>query len=165
MLNREWSAFCPYHGPVPPYGSAFDGVVLRTRVRVYYEDTDFSGIVYHANYLRYAERARSDFLRHAGADNRSLMEGPEPMTFVVSRMEMDFLRTAHIEDELDIQTTLEVCRGARYVFAQRIGRGEEEIWRARLAAASVEPTSGKPRRLRGACAKGMAARLLPAEAH
>lgn len=119
-------------------------------VRVYYEDTDFSGIVYHANYLRYAERGRSDFLRLAGIHHTELFEGAEPLAFAVHRMEIDFLKPARIDDLLEVRTRYARASGARIEAAQsiwRLGEGEEdELWRATVHAACLD-RRGRPTRL------------------
>ena len=118
----------------PDLAGRIDGQVHRLPIRVYYEDTDFSGIVYHANYLRFAERGRSDFLRLAGVHHADLFEGADPLAFAVHRMEIDFLKPgARIEAE---QTILRLADGA----------DEEPIWRARVFAACLD-AAGRPRRL------------------
>lgn len=114
-------------------------------VRVYYEDTDFTGVVYHANYLRYFERGRSDFLRLAGAGHAGLLERADPAAFTIGRMELDFLRPARIDDALSVVTTYEHLRGARLEALQRIVRGGELLAQARVHAACVD-LRGRPRR-------------------
>jgi acyl-CoA thioester hydrolase len=121
-------------------------------VRVYYEDTDFSGIVYHASYLRFAERGRSDFLRLAGVDHTELFQGEDPLAFVIHRMEIDFLKPARIDDMLEVHTRYRRAGGARLEAVQTISRiardgtGREEIWRALVFAACLD-SAGRPRRL------------------
>ncbi len=102
-------------------------------VRVYYEDTDFTGVVYHANYLRYFERGRSDFLRVRGISHTELRARPEPVAFVVRRMEVDFARPARVDDALVVRTAYERLKGPRILVRQRIERDGEPI-----ASASVE---------------------------
>ena len=100
--------------------SALDGVIRDGRhlqlVRVYYEDTDFSGIVYHANYLRFMERGRTNHLRLMGADQHALFEQAQSETpgfaFVVRSMEIDFLRPARMDDLLDVVTWAVAVKGA-----------------------------------------------------
>ena len=89
-------------------------------VRVYYEDTDFTGLVYHANYLRFFERGRSDFLRVAGVHHSALLESPEPMGFAVNKMSLDFLKAARIDDALVVETAFETMRGPRIFIAQTL---------------------------------------------
>ncbi len=98
-------------------------------MRVYYEDTDFTGIVYHANYLRYMERGRTNYLRLIGADHRALFEAAEKeapgFAFVVRSMNLDFLRPARMDDVLDVVTEPEDVKGASITLRQRVMRGEE----------------------------------------
>ena len=75
-------------------------------VRVYYEDTDFTGMVYHANYLRFFERGRSDFLRDAGVSHQDLLNRPDPAAFTLTRVEVDFKQAAKVDDQLRIATRL-----------------------------------------------------------
>ena len=115
-------------------------------VRIYYEDTDFSGIVYHANYLRFAERGRSDFLRLAGVHHTDLFSGAVPLAFAIHRMEIDFLKPARIDDLLEVRTVYRRASGARIEAQQSIWRGAEELWRAQVYAACLDQ-EGRPRRL------------------
>src|SRR3569623_75796 len=94
-------------------------------VRVYYEDTDFTGVVYHANYLRYFERGRADFLRLAGGSHTALRGRDEPIAFVVRRMEIDFVRPARIDDALVVRTCYEQLKGPRIFARQRLERDGE----------------------------------------
>ncbi|MEQ8282430.1 MAG: tol-pal system-associated acyl-CoA thioesterase [Parvibaculum sp.] len=135
----------------PDLAGRIDGQVHRLPIRVYYEDTDFSGIVYHANYLRFAERGRSDFLRLAGVHHADLFEGADPLAFAVHRMEIDFLKPARIDDRLEVRTRYVRAGGARIEAEQTIlrladGADEEPIWRARVFAACLD-AAGRPRRL------------------
>jgi acyl-CoA thioester hydrolase len=119
----------------------------RLMARVYYADTDFSGVVYHARYLEFFERGRSDFLRLAGVHHTELAEGRhgEKIVWVVRRMEIDFHAPARIDDILTVDTrTLEVS-GARIVMAQQLRRGEELLVKARVEAAIIGG-NGRPRR-------------------
>jgi len=140
-MNTDW----------PDLAGRIEGQVHRLPIRVYYEDTDFSGIVYHANYLRFAERGRSDFLRLAGVHHTDLFEGAEPLAFAVHRMEIDFLKPARIDDRLEVRTQYVRASGARIEAKQAIlriadGAEPETIWRARVFAACLDP-AGRPRRL------------------
>ena len=98
------------------------------QVRVYYEDTDFSGIVYHANYLRFMERGRTNHLRLMGASQQTLFEQAQEETpgfaFVVRSMELDFLRPARMDDVLDVVTWPVAVKGASITLAQEVRRGE-----------------------------------------
>lgn len=131
-------------------GRIADGIHLLP-VRVYYEDTDFSGVVYHVNYLRFAERGRSDFLRLAGISHTALLAGPARLAFAVHRMEIAFLKPARIDDLLEVHTRYLKAGGARLQVAQAIFRvGDEgmreEIWRAAVHVACVDG-AGRPQRL------------------
>ncbi|MGH2340912.1 tol-pal system-associated acyl-CoA thioesterase [Segnochrobactraceae bacterium EtOH-i3] len=118
-------------------------------LRVYYEDTDFSGVVYHANYLRFFERGRSDFLRLRGIGHRELAAGVHgtPLAFVVRAMELDFLKPARIDDLLIVDTRFEAISGARMVLAQKILRGDEVLVTAGVTIALIDPTTGRPQRI------------------
>ncbi|KQT88143.1 YbgC/FadM family acyl-CoA thioesterase [Aurantimonas sp. Leaf443] len=118
-------------------------------VRVYFEDTDFSGVVYHARYLQFLERGRSDFLRLKGIGHRELLDGAfgAPMAFAVRRMEIEFLRPARIDDILRVETRTALLGGARVVLDQRILRGEADVLvEARVKVAVISP-AGKPMRM------------------
>ena len=101
-----------------PTAGRFDGRVHHLPVRIYYEDTDFTGLVYHANYLRFFERGRSDFLRVAGVHHSELLDGAEPMAFAVNKMSLEFLKPARIDDALVVKTAFETMRGPRIFIAQ-----------------------------------------------
>ncbi len=107
------------------------------KLRVYYEDTDFTGLVYYANYLRFAERGRSDYLRHLGIRHRALLARRVPLVFVVRRLEADFHAPARVEDDLVVATRLIAARGARLEMAQDIMREDMLLWRARVVLAVI----------------------------
>lgn len=130
--------------PPPFIPGAFVGAAHHYRVRVYFEDTDLSGIVYHANYLRYMERARSDMLRIAGIDQRAAMEGGEG-TWAVTDLAIRYRRPAKLDDDLLVFSTVEAVRGASVVIAQRILRGPDELTNGHVTAAFLSP-EGRPRR-------------------
>lgn len=128
-----------------PNSGQFEGREHRLPVRVYYEDTDFSGIVYHANYLRFFERGRSDFLRVAGVHHTELLEGEQPIAFAVNRMEIDFLKPARIDDALRVRTVFETMRGPRIFISQTIERAGEALVRAKVEVCCISLT-GRPRK-------------------
>ena len=113
--------------------SALDGEIRAGRhhmqVRVYYEDTDFSGAVYHASYLRFMERGRTNYLRLLGADQRALFEETEKeapgFAFVVRTMQIEFLKPARMDDVLDIVTQTEEVKGASITLHQKVMRGDD----------------------------------------
>lgn len=119
----------------------------RLLARVYFADTDFSGVVYHARYLEFFERGRSDFLRLAGVHHTELADGKhgEKMVWVVRRMEIVFHASAHIDDILTIDTKTVNVSGARIFMEQRIRRGDTALVDARVEAAIIGE-SGRPRR-------------------
>ena len=119
----------------------------RLMARVYYADTDFSGVVYHARYLEFFERGRSDYLRLAGVHHTELAEGKhgERIVWVVRRMEIDFRGSARIDDILTIDTRSEDISGARIFMAQQLKRGGEVLVEARVEAAIIGE-NGRPRR-------------------
>jgi acyl-CoA thioester hydrolase len=105
-------------------------------VRIYYEDTDFTGVVYHANYLRYFERGRSDYLRLIGVSHTDL--AAENAAFTVTRIELDYRRAARVDDALLVRTTYDSVKGPRLFIAQRILRGDELIAEAQVHAACID---------------------------
>jgi len=130
----------------------------RLPLRIYYEDTDFSGVVYHANYVRYLERGRSEFIRAVGASHSSLMAAKMPVTFMVSALDLRFVRPARIDDRLEIRTTVELARGARIACRQRIVRSGETILEADVENVCVS-LDGRPRRVPAEVLQRMAAYL------
>src|SRR5262245_16434791 len=126
-------------------------------IRVYFEDTDFSGLVYHATYLRWCERGRSDFLRLVGNDHKALIEGAagrEPSAFVVRRMGLEFLKPARIDEVLEVVTRAKEITAATLVLDQRIGRDGAELFTAEVTVVLVS-ASGKPLRLSAALREAM----------
>ncbi len=117
-------------------------------VRVYYEDTDFTGIVYHANYLRYMERGRTNYLRLIGAHHRALFEAAEQeapgFAFVVRSMTLDYLKPARMDDILDVVTQPEEVKGASITLRQRVVRGEELLVGASVRVAFVSGGRARP---------------------
>src|SRR5271155_1358526 len=133
-------------------GVSLDGEIRDGRhvltVRVYYEDTDFTGIVYHANYLRYMERGRTNYLRLIGADHRALFEATEKeapgFAFVVRSMTLDYLRPARMDDILNVVTEPEEVKGASITLRQRVMRGEELLVEAHVRVAFISGGRARP---------------------
>jgi acyl-CoA thioester hydrolase len=133
-------------------GNALDGEIRNGRhcqpVRVYYEDTDFSGIVYHASYLRFMERGRTNYLRLIGADHRALFEQTEQeapgFAFVVRSMTIDFLKPARMDDVLDVVTTPAEVKGASVMLSQRVLRGDDLLVEANVQVAFVSGGRARP---------------------
>ncbi|RHZ98779.1 tol-pal system-associated acyl-CoA thioesterase [Cereibacter sphaeroides] len=103
----------------------------RFALRVYYEDTDLAGIVYYANYLKFIERARSEWVRGLGVDQARL-RAESGIVFAVRRVEADYLRPAVFDDLLEVETRLVETGGARLILDQEVRRGEERLFAARV---------------------------------
>jgi acyl-CoA thioester hydrolase len=135
-------------GAWPDLAGRIDGDTHTLPIRVYFEDTDFTGLVYHANFLKFCERGRSDFIRLLGIDHRSLAnpkEG-EPAVFVVRRIEIDYLKPARIDEVLEVVTRCGELGGATLVLDQEVRRGETVLARARVSVVLMS-SAGKPQRL------------------
>ena len=138
--------------PTFPVPLTLDGEIRDGRhvmaVRVYYEDTDFSGIVYHANYLRFMERGRTNYLRLLGADHRAMFEETEReapgFAFVVRAMTLDFLKPARMDDVLVIVTAPQEVRGASIVLHQEVRRGDDVLVSAQVRVAFVSAGRARP---------------------
>lgn len=117
----------------------------RLSLRVYYEDTDMAGIVYHANFLKFIERARSDWVRGLGIDQRAMKED-QGQVFVVRRIECDYLAPAHYDDELLVETTTDQITGVRLVMRQVVSRAGVPLFTALVTVVVVNET-GQPMRL------------------
>lgn len=121
--------------------------------RVYYEDTDFSGLVYHARYLHFLERGRTDYLRCLGVEQSSLINvDEEGLVFVVHRMEIDFRAPARMDDVLRVETVTEKAGGAKMVLRQKVMREDRLLIEAKAVIAVVN-RNGRPRRLPEALAE------------
>jgi acyl-CoA thioester hydrolase len=132
--------------------SALDGAIVDGRhvmqLRVYYEDTDFSGIVYHANFLRFMERGRTNYLRLLGAEQSALFEeaGSEApgFAFVVRSMQIEFLRPARMDDILTIVTMPHDVKGASMMLAQEVRLGDQILIEAKVKVAFVAGGRARP---------------------
>jgi len=125
-------------------------------VRVYFEDTDAGGIAYHASYIRWCERGRTDFLRLLGTDSRRLIDGTEshePAAFVVRRMNCDFLRPSRMDDVLEVETRVKALGGASVTLLQTVVREGRPVFEAEVTVVLVA-VSGKPLRLSSAIRSG-----------
>ena len=125
----------------------------RYTARIYYADTDFSGVVYYGRYLEFLERGRSDLLHEAGIRHRDLIEGRigggeagEPLAWVVRRIEIDYRGSARIEDEIEVLTGIESLRGARLDMVQQVKLSDRTILDASVQAALIT-LDGRPRRI------------------
>lgn len=119
--------------------------VHQLPIRVYYEDTDFSGVVYHASYLRFMERGRTELIRALGVEQRELFDGDAALGFAVRHMAIDFLKPAVMDDMLMVETQATAARGATMDVAQRVLRGEEVLVTAQVKVACVG--GGRARRI------------------
>jgi acyl-CoA thioester hydrolase len=134
--------------PSPP----LDGEIHSGRhimsIRVYYEDTDFSGIVYHANYLRFMERGRTNHLRLMGAEQHALFAEAQAETpsfaFVVRSMQIDYLKPARMDDVLDVVTWPMMVKGASITLAQEVRRGEQVLVKAQVRVAFISEGKAQP---------------------
>ena len=124
----------------------FEGKVHVLPLRVYYEDTDLSGLVYHANYLRYMERGRTEFFRLAGIRQMADLEATEPSAWTIRHVDVQFLAPARLDDSLHIRTVLTEISGARINARQRIYADDNLLSDGRIEACIITLT-GKPRRI------------------
>ncbi|MEO3415559.1 tol-pal system-associated acyl-CoA thioesterase [Roseovarius sp. CAU 1744] len=113
-------------------------------IRVYYEDTDMGGIVYYANYLKFIERARSDWVREIGIDQNAMRD--DGIVFAVRRVEADYVAPARFDDALIVETTTQAVTGARLVLDQKVTRGEELLFQAVVTVVCINE-AGQPARL------------------
>ncbi len=135
---------------LPEPSGEIDGRTHRLKVRAYFEDTDLSGVVYHANYLRWFERGRSDFVRLLGIDQRAANDSGEG-AFAVAELHIRYLRPARLDDVVTIETeTIQLrsasCRMVQRAFRVEDGRGAELLAEAQVRAGFVAP-DGRPRRM------------------
>jgi acyl-CoA thioester hydrolase len=129
--------------PVPASG-VFDGPLHRFPVRVYFEDTDLSGVVYHANYLRFMERARSDMLGCVGIDQRAAFDGNEGV-YAVADLSIKYRRPARLDDALTVVSQVRAVGAATATIHQAVMRGDEILTEATVTAAFLT-REGRPRR-------------------
>jgi acyl-CoA thioester hydrolase len=112
---------------------------------VYYEDTDFAGVVYYANYFRYIERARTEWVRDLGVDQTRL-KAETGLVFAVRRLEADYLAPARFDDDLVVETTAAALTGARLILRQDVRRGDSDLFRARVTLVALN-AAGQAARL------------------
>ena len=137
---------------VPPLTAHLDGAIRNGRhylkIRVYYEDTDFSGIVYHANYLRFMERGRTNHLRLMGAEQHALFAEAQAETpgfaFVVRSMQIDYLKPARMDDILDVVTWPVAVKGASITLAQEVRKDEAVLVKAAVRVAFISEGRAQP---------------------
>ena len=123
-----------------------EGKVHVLPISIYYEDTDLSGFVYHANYLRYMERGRTEFFRLAGISKMAGLDEEEPTAWTLRSIHVDYLRPARLDDIIHVRSRLIGLSGARMQAIQRITHGETLLVEGRIEAC-ITTLTGKPRRL------------------
>ena len=131
---------------VEPSAGWLEGKTHVFPVRVYYEDTDFSGVVYHASYLRFMERGRSEFLRLIDAGHQTMLSASEPLVWAVRRMSVEYLRPARVEETLTVRTRVVELAGARMRLEQAILRGPDTLIKAEIVVCIIT-LDGRPRRV------------------
>ena len=124
----------------------FVGRVHHLPIRVYYEDTDLSGIVYHANYLRFMERGRSEFFRCAGIGRLASRHDEEPWAWTLRKASIEYLKPARVDDLVEVRTAAVELTGARMIADQKIYCGDQLLTRGSVEACIIT-LSGKPRRI------------------
>jgi acyl-CoA thioester hydrolase len=137
-MSRTW----------PDLAGRIEGETHIFPIRVYFEDTDFAGHVYHANYLKFCERGRTDYIRLLGIEHQRLAnaEAGEPAVFVVRRIEIDYLKPSRLDDVLEVITRCAEIGGASLTLNQEVRRGDAVIARAKVIVVLVGAT-GKPQRI------------------
>ncbi len=129
---------------IEAYGR-FEGKIHILPIRIYYEDTDLSGVVYHANYLRFMERGRSEFFRALGVPLAQL-DGPEPTAWTLRKVELEYLRPARVDDPLEVHTKATSLSGVRMRAEQTVHCQGELLTRG-FVEACIMTLTGKPRRI------------------
>lgn len=123
----------------------FEGATHYVPQHIYYEHTDFTGVVYHANYLKFFEKGRSDQMRTIGVDHKELLTRDPPMGFVVLKIELDFIKPARVDDDVLIRTRYLGVKGPRSFYDQCVLRDDEELCKAHVTACAIY-LDGRPAR-------------------
>ena len=137
-MQPKSAAILPPAQTAPP-GSSSSILALR----VYYEDTDAAGVVYYANYLRFCERARTEWLRELGIGQQTLMASDD-IAFVVRSVKADYLRAARLDDALEVTTRISALRGASLLFEQDVQRAGQLLFSAQVLVACIDQRRQKP---------------------
>lgn len=124
----------------------FAGKVHILPIRIYYEDTDLSGIVYHANYLRFMERGRTEFFRAAGIHKLAELDGPEPFAWTLRKAALDYLRPARLNDLIEVHTSATALTGVRMTASQDIYCNGRKLTHGTVEACIIS-LNGKPKRI------------------
>ena len=141
--------------PVQPLSGVVEGAEHRLMVRVYYEDTDFTGLVYHANYLKFFERGRSDYLRVLGVHHHELRAHEDRLAFAVAHIDIRYLSPARIDDVITVRTRMLTMRGAQFTLEQTCERDGVTLCQGRINVVCIDG-DGRPRRLPKAFAEALA---------
>lgn len=124
----------------------FEGRMHILPLRIYYEDTDLSGVVYHANYLRFMERGRSEYFRCAGITRMAMLEDDEPTAWTLRKASLEYFRPARVDDLIEVRTVATALTGARMNADQKIYCGETLLVHGKVEACIIT-LAGKPRRI------------------
>ncbi len=124
----------------------FEGKVHILPIRIYYEDTDLSGVVYHANYLRFMERGRTEFFRLAGVTKMAMLDDAEPTAWTLRSASLEFFKPARLEDPIEVRTTCPLLTGARMQADQKIYSGVTLLAHGKVESC-IMTMIGKPRRI------------------
>ena len=124
----------------------FEGKIHILPIRIYYEDTDLSGVVYHANYFRYMERGRTEFFRLAGVTKMAMLEDAEPSAWTLRSASIEFFKPARLDDRMEVHTSCPLLSGARMRADQKIFSGDILLAHGKVEAC-IMSLSGKPRRI------------------
>ena len=124
----------------------FEGKAFVFPVRIYYEDTDLSGVVYHAGYLRFMERGRSEFLRAAGLRHQGMLEADEPLVWAVRRLTIDYAKPARVDEAVTVKTEVREVTGVRMRLRQSLWRGPDRLTEAEVEVCVIT-LEGRPRRI------------------
>ncbi len=130
--------------------------------RVYYEDTDFSGVVYHGAFVKFLERGRTEYLRALGVHHKEMLVLDEPIAFTIQRLDMEYLRPARIDEALEVRTVFYQSKGARFRADQSVWREDEELVHAHVTAACIN-LEGKARRMPKFVVDAVAPQVVPGD--
>ena len=135
-------------GNWPDLAGQIEGETHVLPIRIYFEDTDFAGVVYHANFLKFCERGRTDFIRLLGIHHQELAapDAGDPLVFVVRRIEIDYLKPGRLDDVLEVVTRCAEIGGASLTLDQEVRRGDTVLARAKVIVVLVS-SAGKPQRI------------------
>lgn len=129
-------------------------------IRVYYEDTDFSGVVYHGAFVKFLERGRTEYLRAAGVHHKEMLMMDEPIAFTIQRLNLDYKRPARIDEALEVRSAFYQGKGVRLEADQSVWRDDELLVSAEVTASCIN-LEGRPRRMPPFVREKMAGHLLP----